>query len=152
MKANMTIELAQEHTQKRQQFWSINQIYLAAAFGGLVAGCYFLGRNYRLLGRPREAKISYLLGIFGTLLLILLASFIPDEFFDRIPGWFFAVLCGSTIGSIASYYQAAAIKDKISQGEKRYSYWWCVLMIFTINVIQTPIFFALSFLLGWMTA
>jgi hypothetical protein len=146
----MTLELIQEQTKKQQRFWSIAQINLAAAFGGLVPGCYLLGRNFRMLGRPREAKITYVLGILGTLLLILIMSFIPDKILDRIPNMVFMLVNIAILSSAASYYQEEVLKETKSQGGKRYSYWWCLLMIFTINVIQVPAFFTLAFLLGWM--
>jgi hypothetical protein len=55
-------------------------ITLATVLGAPVAGCILLAQNYRVIGKQATAKQILLWGIFGTILLLVVASLLPDTF------------------------------------------------------------------------
>jgi hypothetical protein len=123
-----------------QKYWTSPQIYVASWLGGPVAGCYFLGRNFRKLGNPRAAKRTYLGGILGTLALCIIAMLIPQEFFDRIPKSLFPMFAVFAVGAFGERLQRKTIKEKIEQGEPRHSFWWCLLVSLSLLILQLPFF------------
>ncbi|MDN3505799.1 MAG: hypothetical protein P0S96_01050 [Simkaniaceae bacterium] len=121
---------------KKHHVWSQGQIILASYLSGLIGGCYLLGRNYKKLGQPAAARKSYILGILGTILLSTLLFFLPEELFSRIPNSIIPMFCSSIIIAFASY-QKKPIKELLTNGEKRHSYWWCLLISIALLLIQT---------------
>lgn len=143
----MQPEFTQKSVQERQYFWSEFQISLASSFAGPMVGCYFLGRNFRQLGLQDRAKKCYIAGVIGSVLLITILSLVPANLIAYIPPICIPIAISSIIVSYANYYQKKLIQGCLDKGAKRFSYWWCILMMLTFLVIQIPllIFYALLF-------
>lgn len=144
----MQTSLLPERT-KKSYFWSTLQISLASSFAGPMAGCYFLGRNLQQLDDSSRAKKCYLIGILMSVLLLTFVVLVPENLMDRIPKTFIPILSSSLIGGYASY-QKHSIKEHLNNGAKRFSYWWCLLMILAFVIIQIPLFFVYGVLLAFI--
>lgn len=131
-----TQTITQELPKQPPRFWSMMQIGLASALIIPLGGCYLLGRNYEALNEPKNAKLSYILGILGFLLLLTIVFFLPQELMDQIPHFMWSVCSLALIGGIARQSQQEIIKEKIEAGCKRYSYWWWLALMVSIGVIQ----------------
>ena len=55
-------------------------ITLATFLGAPVAGCILLAHNYRALGKTATARQILIWGTLGTVLLLVVAFFLPDNF------------------------------------------------------------------------
>ena len=60
--------------------FSVGQITLATFLGAPIAGCLLLARNYRVLGNGAAAWQSLVAGIVATILLFLIAFWLPENF------------------------------------------------------------------------
>lgn len=126
--------------EKPQRLWSLKQIFLASLLAGPIAGCYFMGKNFKKFGLPADAKKCYLAGILGTLLITTLLALIPERF---TVGMGNAAVPPSVAGVILLYarmYQKHLIEEKISQEAKRFSYMWFFFMVCSLIVIQLAVF------------
>ena len=63
-----------------QKLYSPGQIALAAFLGAPVAACWFISRNYRQLDQPQAARQWFMWGVVGTVVLFIVAWFLPDRF------------------------------------------------------------------------
>lgn len=144
----MEASIVDQQIQTRQKFWTIPQIFLASYLAGPIGGCYFVGRNYRELGSPDLAKRSYLFGLGGTILLFLLFFLIPENIVAKIPSSIIPLSITSVISSIAQAYQKKEIDERLNDGGKRFSYWWCVLIALSLLVLQLPLFFIAGIMFG----
>ena len=62
------------------KLFSAGQITLATFLGAPIAGCLLLARNYRELGNGAAAWQSLVAGIVSTILLFLIAFWLPENF------------------------------------------------------------------------
>lgn len=142
----MTCELKQAPAEGK--LWTMGQISMAATLGGFIAGSYFLGRNFKQLGKGHKAKYCYLMGIASTVLILTFFALLPDELTDRIPTWTLSIIFCFCITVIAEYTQKGMIAERLSQGSKRFSHFWCFLVIWSLLVLQVPLILIYSFFMG----
>lgn len=132
------MEANQSPSIKSQQFWTNGQIILSSIIAGPVGGCYLLGRNFNQLGQPSFAKKSYAAGLLLMIVVATLVFFIPEPLLAKIPKSFFPMGYGLIIGSIARLGQKNLIEEKLREGNKRFSYWWCLLLAIALLIVQIP--------------
>lgn len=60
------------------KLWTPLQIVLATFFGGPMAGCYFLGRNYKAANRREQARYCYIAGALLSMLSPMMFAFSSD--------------------------------------------------------------------------
>lgn len=133
-----------------QSLWSVKQISIASFLAGPMAGCYFLGKNFREFGSPTYAKWCYLTGFLATLLFLAIPFFAPEQFLKYIPSKIIPIVYTSIITSYAHVYQNKIIKEKMDQGAQRRSFGWCFLLIFSFVVIQLSLLFVCPFIFEWL--
>ena len=112
---------------KKGSFWSIGQISMAAYFGGPIGGCYLLGKNYQQFGLHSEAKKAHIAGFLGTIGLVLMFFFIPEELIEKVPSSMIPMVYTGVISTFAAYQKPLMELGKGS-GEKRFSYFWCLII------------------------
>jgi hypothetical protein len=95
-----------------QPLWSVTQISLASLLAGPLAGCYFLGKNFRAFGSPTYAKWCYLIGFFGTLFFGAIFFLLPQKLTDFIPPRVIQLIYAAIITGYAHAYQKQIIKGK----------------------------------------
>lgn len=146
----MQTEAIQTASLKDRKFWSLMQISLASYFAGPMAGCYFLGRNFRQSGAVSQARMSYLAGVLGTLLLFTIPFIIPENVLAHSRPLFVSIMSSSVIVSVAQMYQKPMLKEYKDSGAKNFSYWWCLLIMLAWVVIQIPLFLFYSFVFSFL--
>lgn len=142
----MEAEITQHLPEKKQSLWSLGQILFASYLAGPIAGCYLLGRNYKVLGKPEHSKKCYIAGFIGTILLSVALSFIPEDLIEKIPRIIIPVTYSLLIKELARVYQGKIIEEKMKEGSKRYSHFWCFLVTSSLLVIQLLFLFLFLFL------
>ncbi len=69
-----------ESSEVAGRLFSVGQITLATFLGMPIAGCLLLAQNYRELGKGGVAWQSLAAGVASTILLLLIAFFLPENF------------------------------------------------------------------------
>lgn len=142
----MNSEVTQNSIQKQLYLWSVFQISIASYLAGPLVGFYFLGNNFKEMGFRDDAKKCYLAGIGFTALLSCILYFISENISNRIPPFYISIIISSIVLSFTHYKQKSLIDEKMSQGAKRFSGWWCILMMFSFIIIQVPLHLFFAFL------
>ena len=62
----------------KKKLFTPNQIFACAFFGGPLAMIYGLWKNFRVLDRPRDAKLLLFWGSLFIVTLLVFSPFIPD--------------------------------------------------------------------------
>ncbi len=62
-----------------KSFYSAGQVAWATLLGSWLAGSWLLAMNYRRLGDSGSASFSLLLGFLGTVLIFVVAFYLPDD-------------------------------------------------------------------------
>lgn len=131
--------------QNTYKLYSHRSITMATFFGGPVAAGYLARQNYLNLNQPQKAYNAMLLGFFYTVLIIMVAILLPDEFSDRnlnMAVYFFNVLI---IYFIVEATQGKALKKHKKKNGKFYSAWNAVgaglIVMFIMLVFFVLLFF-----------
>lgn len=146
------MEANQSPSIKSQQFWTNDQIILSSIIAGPVGGCYLLGRNFNQLGQPGFAKKSYAAGLLLMIVVATIVFFIPEPIMAKIPKSFFPMGYTLIIASIAHVSQKNLIEEKLKEGNKRFSYWWCLLMTIALLIVQVPFIILYTICLATISA
>ena len=96
--------------------YSPGQIGAAAVVGTFVAGCWLYAINQRRLGQRGGAYITLAVGVFSTVLLIVLAFVLPDRAGEAISRTAHAL-------GVGLYYLAKKQQVALPAGLKRPSNW-----------------------------
>lgn len=101
------------------RLFSAGQVSLATFFGAPMAGCLLLAQNYRALGKGGSAWRPLAVGTISTILLMILALFLPEKF----PALWLPA--GSCFGMYhyAKQRQGGAIDYHLKAGGRKGSTW-----------------------------
>ncbi len=91
--------------------FSVGQITLATFLGMPIAGCLLLARNYRELGNGGAAWQSLAAGIASTILLLLIAFWLPENF----PNMALPVAYCFGMRQLVNYLQGSEIANRRRQ-------------------------------------
>lgn len=144
----METEISQNLPKEGKRFWNQSQIFLAAYLAGPIGGCYFMGRNYTQSGQPAYAKLCYASGLLGIMGILTILAFIPEYALERIPKSIIPLTYSAIIAGFAHSYQKDLIEEKLKEGNKRFSYWWCLLIILSLLIVQIPLIFLYTIFLS----
>jgi len=122
-------------------------IFFSTFLGGPLAGCYLIGRNYRVLGLPENAKIWYWGGIISTILLVIILIAIPSEYMKHVPNSMIPIIYTVSISSLYRNLQATQIKQKLKDGWGKYP-WYKILGIAMLSflILMAILFIAVFFI------
>lgn len=120
------------------RYYSIGMIGAGSFLGGPLAGCWFIGHNWKVLDDPGACFRTKLTGFVATQLMFSGVMFLPDKFpSEALPLAYIAALSG---------YARATQKDKLEalkvKGALPYTGWsvvWRALLSLFVTVV---VFFA----------
>jgi hypothetical protein len=69
-----------------KKLYSAGQVLGGSYLGGPFAAIYFLKKDFETLGKPETGKNVLIFGIIGTVILIPILLFIPENFPDSAIG------------------------------------------------------------------
>ena len=101
--------------------YSLPGIAIATALGSPIAGGLLIGKNFETIGKATQAKQTYLYFVLGTIGLLFLSTFIPEE--TGLSNYSFTVFTTLITLFIAKHHQEQAIKRHISAQGKMFSNW-----------------------------
>ncbi len=122
-------------------------VLLGTYFGGPLAGCYMVSKNFEALGQKELAQKVFRIGIITTILFGALV-FIPESITDKIPNYsiipfiYTVVICCYCVQK-----QGEAIDEHIKNGGQKYSGWKVTGIGILSLIILLAYFFALVLLL-----
>ena len=104
---------------------SPNQVLLAAILGGPVAGCLFLGLNFKAMGELQQLRQTVIFGAVGIVILFGVLFFLP-KFLPEVHGSLPAIVVAVTFRGLAKQFQEQAYLAHIAAGGLKTS-WWKVI-------------------------
>lgn len=127
-----------ENVSGRQAF-SIGQIALASLLGPPIAGCLLVAHNYRALGKGRSAWQPLAIGVAATVLLAILAFFLPEKFPNLV------LPAGSCLGTyFYAKRQEDAVNNYLKAGGKSGSWWVMIAVSLSCAVITIVLMVAIA--------
>lgn len=122
------------------KLYSTEQITLATFLGAPISGCLLLAQNYRALGQAGSAWQPLIIGVVSTVVLLLLAFFLPENFPNL------ALPAGSCVGMYyyAKQQQGAAIDSHLKAGGGKGSWGMTVVLSLVCAVIILVMFVAVA--------
>lgn len=133
--------------EKKEKFYSSGWIFLGTYIGGPLAGAYFLGKNYVVLGRKDLFAKSMQFGVGATLLGVLVLIMVPDSVIDTIPTSIIPLLYTLLIGYLFNTYQKKDIDVLIKDGHKKQSGFKVFGLAMMWLLISFGMFLAVAFIL-----
>jgi len=133
------------------RFYSPDQIAVATFFGGPVAGCWFIGRNYLIFGETGKASEATKVACLWPLFLPML-NFLPGDFFPKSVLNFLPIFFCLLFKAIAEGFQGPGIKEAKARGIVAGSNWKLVGISLCWLALTTSVFFALDIVrwkAGW---
>lgn len=94
-------------------------ITLATLLGSPLAGCTLLALNYRRLNQPRHARLSLIWGTVATIIITLVAMFLPENF----PSLALPAAYTFTIYNLATTLQWRTYTSHVERGGGQASLW-----------------------------
>ncbi len=115
--------------QNRPTYFSPAQIAVATFIGAPSAGCWLMAHNFLAEGKPSLAGKWKLGGIVGTVVLLILSSFLPAS----VPNS--ALPIGYTIGLLqaAKHLFGTQVSLRIEAGHASGS-WWKVIGVAVVSL------------------
>jgi hypothetical protein len=107
-----------------KKVYNENAIRIGTFLGGPLVTGYLMAKNYKQLGENGKVKLTWILSILATIVVITIAFLLPTNTQTRII---------PIIYSAASFYlvknlQGKQIKSHLEQGGETYSAWRAVLV------------------------
>jgi len=128
-------------TNKKPQYFSVNQILAAAFLGGPIAGLWLLAANFKLFGENENAFRTWLTAWLGSVALIIACLFLPDNF----PSAAIALPITLGIHRYARQAQAKKVEDAAAAGTPKSSNW----RVAGICVVSLIAFVGIAVLIGF---
>jgi hypothetical protein len=104
---------------KRLTLYSPGQIAWASFLGSPLAGGILMALNYRRFGNSTAATLAFTAGLLGTMLLMVISFFLPDNF----PGSIVPAAYTWGLYQSAKQLQGDAYRTAIEQGSAPASGW-----------------------------
>ena len=124
---------SQDHAENKM--FSKAQVSLATFLGAPIAGAILMCKNCKAMGQPKGAQQSITTGIIGTVIILVIAFFLPDNIPDMI-------LPIASLFAVQQWYkqtQEESFKSHISRGGGKGSWWFairiglsCLILIFAV--------------------
>ena len=118
------------------------QIGVATFLGYPIAGCWLLAENFRYLGRPDRARVSWIGGIVAMFALLVLAAFLPAD----TPNMMIPAVSAMTMHQLATQFQNPGFQSFVASGGYLQSNWRVAGISIACLIVVTP----LIFLILWM--
>ncbi|HXB34655.1 MAG TPA: hypothetical protein VNV35_14580 [Puia sp.] len=122
-----------------------NAVWVGTFIGGPLVGCYLAAENFKQLGQPDKARISWIIAIL-TLLVIAGGLFLIPGI-EKVPRYIIPLTYTLIARVLVQRYQGEAIKSHIAQGGPTYSSWRTVWIALVGAAILFAVIFGLLFLL-----
>ncbi len=87
------------------------------------AAGYLVKENYETLGQKDKAKMSLIIGIMATILIIGGLASIPEEMLEKIPNYIFPALYTLIIAIIVERIHGDILRNHKKTGGEFYSAW-----------------------------
>lgn len=108
---------------KSVSLYAMSGILTATFFGGPLAGCYLMSKNFENLGRKDLAQKTIKIGIISNLLIFGVIPFIPESIIDKVPRSVIPTIFVAIIYYYVNLFQKKNIDEHIRAGGKKYSFW-----------------------------
>lgn len=96
-------------------------ISIGTFFGGPLVAGYLAATNFQKLGQPRKAKVSWIISISFTIVMLSAIFMIPE--IENVPNYIIPLLYTAITQALVQKYQKAAIEAHIDSGGQMYSAW-----------------------------
>lgn len=124
-----------ENITKDIKLYSNNAISIATFLGGPLAAGYLIGKNFKALDKPDEARKSIILGVVVTIILLGTLFFLPEEIMDKLPNQFLPVIYTGIVWGIVNWKQGEILKIHKQNNNPFYSGWKAAGIGFTSALI-----------------
>lgn len=133
-----------QNTSEVTRVWTPTQIWWASFLSGPIGGCYFLGQNYKTLGKKAYFKKSLMMGAIASLLLSTLAFFDLPKW---IP-WYLPLLLQALVTrDVAVRSQGVKIKEILGAGGKKNSSFKLLYITALFALLQLIAAFGVAYIL-----
>lgn len=119
-------------------------VFIGTFLGGPLAGGLLLAQNFKSLEQPENATKTWLLAIFGFLLIIATA-FIPV--LDQLPAFVYSLACCLATHGAARKFQGKDIVMHQANGGRFYSSGRAAFIGISLSIILVVLIFALLYLI-----
>lgn len=120
------MEEKQEINRNVNKLYSETAIRIGVFFGGPLAGCYLMAKNYNILEKAESAKKAIIGGLIGTLFLLFLFYIIPNQVFEKTSSPFIPLIYIAITSFYVSKYQGNFLKEHKENGGEFHSRWRAV--------------------------
>ncbi len=103
------------------RLYTAGQVALGTLIAGPFMGCWFISRNYLVMGDERRSWQYLILGCLILVLMTFAILFLPGEIFDQIPSSLIPVISASVMYGHTKHCQ------KIQPGCQKQTYLRCLI-------------------------
>ena len=103
------------------KFYKEGMIFAVAFFGGPLGGAYMIAENFRTMGRPGKAVLTWVISVLYLPLMVGGTYLIPG--LNKVPSAAYAIIYPVCAGLFVRNYQGPALKAHLESGGYFYSGW-----------------------------
>ncbi len=127
---------ASEAIKSAKRIYINRAIWIATSIGGPLVAGYLISENFKVFNETRKAKITWIIVIIGTILLLGGINLIPDNIIDSIPKAFIPLIYTAIAYVSVQHFQEKNIAAFIALGGKSFS-WGRTIMVSLIGLEVT---------------
>jgi hypothetical protein len=119
------------------RYYSWRQILLGTFLGSTICGAYLVAQNFKTLGRPKQVKGAYILGVGLVAAAVGIDPLLPPHASNTG----IAFICAAVFAQYARQAQGKAIADRLAAGDALRS-WWTVAgigLLFMVAVLAVVV-------------
>ncbi|HTL80285.1 MAG TPA: hypothetical protein VL651_01200 [Bacteroidia bacterium] len=118
---NTDIKALADSQEVLPKIFSAKAARLVTVLGGPLGAGYIFAHNYNVFGEKRKAKISFIIGLLSTVLILIIANNLP--FAHKNSGIIFSVINGWLAYALMNYLQGKRINTFTERGGNFYDGW-----------------------------
>lgn len=120
--------------------FSAPKIGVGAYLGGPLVATFMLARNFTALGHARPAKLTWLLGGLGSVLLFAAVMVVPEGILDRVPNMVFPLVYTGIAIAVFKARQQEELDAHLAADGKAASGWRVAAiavlgLVFTVGLV-----------------
>jgi len=120
-----------------------NHIALATFLGSPLIGGYLIGENFRHLGEKRSARISWIIAVIATLIIVAVVFLVPGV--PNLPSYVIPLTYVSLIRLAVQKYQRTDLQSHEANSGQFYSIWRAVAISLIGLALLLVVVFAFVF-------
>jgi hypothetical protein len=108
-----------------QKIYTLRSIQVATFLGGPLVAGYLISENYRVFNEDKKSKMAILIGVFATILLLVIIFMLPDT--KKVPTYIIPLAYSWGAYVLVQQLMGVQMKAHFAAAGEAYTIWRAIL-------------------------